>query len=124
MTAELAHALRETADRALVRASFHDHYEKGAHERLVAAALNLADAVLRGERTEGLATIYADARAEWITRVETRLDAFTRAQSALKSAMDSEAELARANPFTAEEESWTNERALQQAATEKEAHNA
>ena len=122
MTAAIATQLRETADRAIVRASFHDHHEKGAHERLVSAALNLADAVLRGERTEGLAAIYADARAEWITRVETSLDAFTRARSALKSAMDAERELARANPFTADEEAWTNERALQQAATEKEAH--
>ncbi len=122
MTAAIATALRESADRAIVRASFHDHYEKGAHERLVAAALNLADAVLRGERTEGLAAIYADARAEWITRVETSLDAFVIAQNALKSAMDAERELSHANPFQAGEEAWTNERALQEAATEKEAH--
>lgn len=122
MTAAIATALRDTADRAIVRASFHDHYEKGAHERLVAAALNLADVVLRGERTEGLAAIYADARAEWITCVETSLDAFVIAQNALKSAMDAERELAHANPFKADEEAWTNERALQEAATEKEAH--
>ena len=44
-----------------------------------------------------------------------------RAYRAAQEASASEAELAHANPFVADEEAWMNERALQEAQTEKEA---
>ena len=47
-----------------------------------------------------------------------------RALRSVQEADAAERELARANPFQADEEAWTNERALQEAQTEKEAHNA
>ena len=124
MTAEIATQLRETADRALVNADFRGLFEDAARTRLHAAALRLAEAVLRGERTEGLLTIYAERRAEWIAQTEAGEDAFSRARAALESAVRAEDAIAHANPFVADEEAWTNERALQQAETEKEAHHA
>ena len=111
MTAELAHALRETADRAESNAEV-------ARQHYVASALRLAEEVLRQWRVpEDFVAAYADARAALASERQ-------RAFKALEEADAAEAELARANPFTADEAAWTNERALQQAATEKEAHNA
>ena len=124
MTAELATALRETADRALVNANFRGLFEDAARTRLLASALRLAEAVLRGEKPEQFVAIYAERRAEWIAQTEAGEDAFSRARAALESAVRAEDALATANPFTADESAWTNERALQQAATEKEAHHA
>ena len=124
MTAELATALRETADRALVNADFRGLFEDAARTRLHAAALRLAEAVLRGEKPEKFVAIYAERRAEWIAQTEAGEDAFSRARAALESAVRAEDAIARANPFTADEDAWRNERALQQAATEKEAHHA
>ena len=78
MTAEIATALRETADRAAIR-------------------------------------------AEWIAARYAMRAAGNRAADARRVAEAAERELAHANPFQADEEAWTNERALQEAQTEKEA---
>ena len=121
MTAAIATALRETADRALVNANFRGLVEDAARTRLLASALRLAEAVLRGERTEGLLTVYAERRAEWIAQTEAGEDAFSRARAALETAVRAEDALAHANPFQADEAAWTNERALERAQTEKEA---
>jgi hypothetical protein len=51
-------------------------------------------------------------------------EASARERDARRVAEAAERELAHANPFTADEEAWTNERALQEAQTEKEANNA
>ena len=111
MTAAIAHALRETADRAAVCADY-------ARARYRAAALELADEVLvSGRIPDALVAAYADARAEWVSQTGRALRAALEADAA-------DRELANANPFQADEDAWRNERALQQAATEKEAHNA
>lgn len=109
MTAAIATALRESADRAAVGAEL-------ARAAFRYAALELADEVLRtGSVPEPLVAAYADARARYA-------DEAARALRAAQEASDAERELAHANPFQADEAAWTNERALQQAATEKEAH--
>lgn len=109
MTAAIATAIRETADRAAVCADY-------ARARYRAAALELADEVLASGRIpDALVAAYADARAEWASQTGRALRAALEADAA-------ERELAHANPFTADEEAWTNERALQEAQTEKEAH--
>ena len=111
MTAELATALRETADRAAVGAEL-------ARVAFRYAALELADEVHRtGRVPEPLVAAYAEARAKWT-------DEAARAYRAVQEADAAERELAHANPFQADEAAWTNERALQEAQTEKEAHNA
>ena len=111
MTAAIATALRETADRAAVGAEL-------ARVAFRYAALELADEVHRtGRVPEPLVAAYAEARAKWT-------DESARALRAAQEASDAEAELAHANPFQADEAAWTNERALQEAQTEKEAHNA
>lgn len=108
MTAAIATALRETADRAEASA-------EAARLNYVAAALRLADEVLRQWRVpEDFVASYADARAALASERK-------RALRAAQEAADAERELARANPFQADEEAWTNERALQEAQTEKEA---
>lgn len=110
MTAAIATALRETADRAAVGAEL-------ARAAFRYAALELADEVYRtGRVPEPLVSAYAEARAKWT-------DEAARALRAAQEASDAERELARANPFAADAEAWTNERALQEAATEKEAHS-
>ena len=82
MTAAIATALRETADRASV----------GAELSRVAfryAALELADEVYRtGRVPEPLVAAYAEARAKWT-------DESARALRAAQEASDAEAELAR-----------------------------
>lgn len=109
MTAAIATALRETADRAAVGAEL-------ARAAFRYAALELADEVYRtGRVPEPLVAAYAEARAKWT-------DEAARAFRAELEADAAEAELAHANPFQADEAAWANERALQQAATEKEAH--
>lgn len=109
MTAAIATALRETADRAAVRAEL-------ARAAFRYAALELADEVLRtGRVPDPLVAAYADARAKWTNEQGRALRAAQEADAA-------ERELSHANPFQADEAAWTNERALQQAATEKEAH--
>ena len=111
MTAEIAHTIRETADRAAVGAEL-------ARVAFRYAAIELADEVHRtGRVPEPLVAAYADARAKWT-------DEAARAYRAAQEASAAEAELAHANPFAADAEAWTNERALQEAETEKEAHNA
>lgn len=108
MTAAIATALRETADRAAVGAEL-------ARVAFRYAALELADEVLHtGRVPEPLVSAYADARAKWT-------DAASRAYGIAQEADAAERELAHANPFQADEEAWTNERALQEAQTEKEA---
>ena len=109
MTAAIATALRESADRAAVGAEL-------ALESFRTAAFELAAEVFRtGRVPEPLVSAYAEARAKWT-------DATARSYSAVQEADAAERELAHANPFQADEEAWTNERALQEAATEKEAH--
>ena len=111
MTAAIATAIRETADRAEASA-------EAARLNYVAAALRLADEVLRQWRVpEDFVAAYADARATLASERKRALRAAQEADAA-------ERELAHANPFQADEAAWTNERALQEAATEKEAHNA
>lgn len=111
MTAELATAMRETADRAAVSAEL-------ARVAFRYAALELADETFRtGRVCDPLVAAYADARDKWTNEAARALRAAQEADAA-------ERELAHANPFHADAEAWTNERALQQAATEKEAHNA
>lgn len=111
MTAAIAHTLRESADRAAVGAEL-------ARVAFRYAALELADEVFRtGRVPEPLVAAYADARAKWT-------DEAARAYRAAQEASASERELAHANPSQADAEAWTNERALQEAQTEKEAHNA
>lgn len=108
MTAAIATATRESADRASVCAEI-------ARVALILAALKLADEALHtGHASEPLVTAYAEARAKWT-------DNAARALRAAQEAYDAERELAHANPFQADAEAWTNERALQEAATEKEA---
>jgi hypothetical protein len=109
MTAEIVHALNQTAERAAVGAEL-------ARVAFRYAALELADEVFRtGRVPEPLVAAYAEARAKWT-------DEAARAFRAAQEASSAEAELANANPFVADEEAWTNERALQEAQTEKEAH--
>ena len=109
MTAAIATDLRETDDRAAVGAEL-------ARAAFRYAALELADEVFRtGHAPEPLVTTYAEARAKWT-------DEAARALRAAQEAADAERELAHASPFVADEEAWTNERALQEAQTEKEAH--
>jgi len=109
MTAAIATALRETADRAAVRAEL-------ARVAFRYAALELADEVLRSGRVpEPLVAAYAEARAKWT-------DESARALRAAQEADAAERELSRTNPFQADEAAWTNERALQDAETEKEAN--
>ena len=111
MTAAIATALRETADRSAVGAEL-------ARVAFRSAALELADEVFRtGRVPEPLVAAYAEARAKWT-------DEAARALRAAQEASDAERELANANPFQADEEAWTNERALQEAQTEKEARHA
>ena len=108
MTAAISTALRESADRAIVVAEL-------ARVAFRYAALELADEVLRtGRVPEPLVAAYAEARAKWT-------DEAARALRAAQEASDAERELSHANPFQANEEAWTNERALQEAQTEKEA---
>lgn len=109
MTAAIATALRETADRAAVGAEL-------ARASYQYAALELADEVYRtGRVPEPLVAAYAEARAKWT-------DEAARAYRAAQEASAAERELAHASPFVADEAAWTNERALQEAQTEKEAH--
>jgi len=109
MTAAIATAMRETADRAAVDAEL-------ARVAFSYAAMELAGEVFRtGRVPEPLVSAYADARAKWT-------DAASRALRAVQEADAAERELANANPFQADEEAWTNERALQEAQTEKEAN--
>jgi hypothetical protein len=122
MTAAIATALRETADRSAIAANIADLHEASARKRLDAAALKLAEAVLRAERTDALVAAYAEARAEWIARVEVGANAILRASECIRTAQTAETELAHASPFVADEKAWRNERALQEAATEKEAN--
>lgn len=111
MTAAIAHNLRETADRAEASA-------EAARLNYVAAALRLADEVLRHWRVpEDSVAAYADARA-------TLASERKRAIRAAQEADAAERELAHANPSQADAEAWTNERALQEAQTEKEARHA
>lgn len=108
MTASIATSLRETADRAEASA-------EAARLHYVSAALRLADEVLRQWRVpEDFAAAYADARAALTSERQ-------RASKTLQEADAAERELAHASPFQADEEAWTNERALQEAQTEKEA---
>lgn len=109
MTAAIATALRETADRAAVCAEL-------ARVAFRYAALELVDETFRtGRVPEPLVAAYAEARAKWANEA-------ARALRAAQEASEAERELARANPFAADEAAWRNERALQEAQTEKEAH--
>lgn len=111
MTAAIATSLRETADRAEASA-------EAARLQYVAAALRLADEVLRQWRVpEDFVAAYADARAALASERKRALQAEQEADAA-------ERELAHATPFQADEDAWTNERALQEAEMEKEAHHA
>ena len=82
-----------------------------------------------------LGTTYTDAEAATIIRSlvahnehdGARANLASERKRALSAAQEADAaerELAHANPFQADEGAWTNERALQEAQTEKEACHA
>ena len=122
MNAAIATALRETADRAAVKTAFHDIYTDSDRSRMIAVAIQIAEATLRGANTENLVALYADSRASWIAGFEACVAHHDAAKMAIVEAGESESELSHANTFQADEAAWTNERALQEAQTEKEAH--
>lgn len=123
MTAAIATALRETADRAEADLCAKRTLSTVAEGEMHARALRIAESVLAsGSAPECDVAAFAAIRAEWIAARAAMRAAGNRAADARRVAEAAERELAHANPFTADEEAWTNERALQEAQTEKEAH--
>lgn len=122
MTAAIATALRETADRAIVAADAFALLAESDRLLLVRAALRLSEAVANGVKDEELVAAYLDRRALWMERRDELARVRRNRADAERVADAAERELARANPFQADEAAWTNERALQEAQTEKEAH--
>ena len=121
MTAAIATALRETADRAIVAADAFALLAESDRLLLVRAAIRLAESVAHGEKDEELVAAYLDRRALWIDRRDELARVRRTRADAERVADAAERELAHANPFQADEAAWTNERALQEAQTEKEA---
>jgi len=125
MTAEIATALRETADRAEADLCAKRTLATVAEGEMHARALRIAESVIAsGSAPECDVAAFAAIRAEWIAARYAMRAAGNRAADARRVAEAAERELAHANPFQADEEAWTNERALQEAATEKEARHA
>lgn len=124
MTAAIATALRETADRAIVAADAFALLAESDRLLLVRAALRLAEAVANGEKDEELVAAYLDRRALWMERRDELARVRRNRADAERVADAADRELAHANPFQADAEAWTNERALQEAQTEKEARHA
>lgn len=125
MTAAIATALRETADRAEADLCAKRTLSTVAEVELHARALRIAESVLAfGSAPECDVAAFAAIRAEWIAARYAMRAAGNRAADARRVAEAAERELAHANPFQADEEAWTNERALQEAQTEKEARHA
>ena len=125
MTAAIATALRETADRAEADLCAKRTLATVAEGEMHAHALRIAESVLAaGSAPESDVAAFAAIRAEWIAARYAMRAAGNRAADARRVAEAAERELAHANPFTADEAAWTNERALQEAATEKEARHA
>jgi hypothetical protein len=125
MTAAIATALRETADRAEADLCAKRTLSTVAEGEMHARALRIAESVLAsGSAPECDVAAFAAIRAEWIASRYAMRAAGNRAADARRVAEAAERELAHANPFQADEAAWTNERALQEAATEKEACHA
>lgn len=125
MTAAIATALRETADRAEADLCAKRTLSTVAEGEMHARALRIAESVLAaGSAPECDVAAFAAIRAEWIAARYAMREAGSRAADARRVAEAAERELAHANPFQADEGAWTNERALQEAATEKEARHA
>jgi len=123
MTAAIATALRESADRAEADLCAKRTLATVAEGEMHARALRIAESVLAsGSAPECDVAAFAAIRAEWIAARYAMRAAGNRAADARRVAEAAERELANANPFQADAEAWTNERALQEAATEKEAH--
>lgn len=122
MTAAIATALRETADRAEADLCVKRSLSVVAEGEMHARALRIAESVLAsGSAPECDVAAFAAIRAEWIAARAAMRAAGSRAADARRVAEAAERELAHASPFVADEEAWTNERALQEAQTEKEA---
>lgn len=125
MTAAIATALRETADRAEAELCAKRTLATVAEGEMHARALRIAESVLAaGSAPECDVAAFAAIRAEWIAARYAMRAAGSRAADARRVAEAAERELAHANPFQADEAAWTNERALQEAQTEKEARHA
>ena len=125
MTAAIATALRETADRAEADLCAKRTLATVAEGEMHARALRIAESVLgAGSAPECDVAAFAAIRAEWIAARYAMRAAGSRAADARRVAEAAERELAHANPFQADEAAWTNERALQEAQTEKEARHA
>jgi len=122
MTAAIATSLRESADRAEADLCAKRTLSTVAEGEMHARALRIAESVLAaGSAPECDVAAFAAIRAEWIAARYAMRAAGNRAADARRVAEAAERELANANPFQADAEAWTNERALQEAQTEKEA---
>lgn len=139
MTAEILDQLNATATRAMLDADAKARERDAARERLATTALDIADRVASGAARNG--------RDEWLSlrAIEHALKTYTVALGNYRDAFDAAlcAEKRRDDAFDAylkardewnardrsidEFSAWLrirNERALQEAQTEKEAHNA
>jgi hypothetical protein len=123
MTAEIVHALMQTAERAAVQADIASNAATNARRVWVSAAIRVAEAVANdGAPLDIDVAAYVNCRANWIDAMNDAREASARERDARRVAEAAERELANANPFQADAEAWTNERALQEAQTEKEAN--
>jgi hypothetical protein len=122
MTAEILDQLRRTASRSMLDADVKARERDAARERLATTAIEIADRVLAGaNHYDSAVTAYAVARENYHIATERALVSAARRDDAFAAFHEAHAEwMAGKGRETAA--AFRNERALQEAATEKEAN--
>jgi hypothetical protein len=116
MTAEIVHALMQTAERAAVQADIASNAATNARRVWVSAAIRVAEAVANdGAPLDIDVAAYVNCRANWIDAMNDAREASARERDARRVAECAEREWNYAANIAAE-------RALQEAETEKEAN--
>jgi hypothetical protein len=127
MTAEIVHALMQTAERAAVQADIASNAATNARRVWVSAAIRVAEAVANdGAPLDIDVAAYVNCRANWIDAMNDAREASARERDARRVAECAEREWNEEVRGVADSlaEDLAAERALQEAATEKEANNA